>query len=728
MDRFYIAPYDKDSGLTNNVKPWLLPDQAFSQLDNAYVFRGRVRKRFGSTYMGTSQLSSRLRVDIGMTSGFGNFVGITPQIAGAPIVTPAIGQMFSIGNQLFTVNALGNPAPMLISGTATVATYDTTTGDVVIGNADHNTIVYFYPALPVMGLLSPEQTNPNVEPIVGFDTRFAYRYTATGWERIDGETNPGDASWTGDNIQFFWGGNWSGVNAADQVLYVVNFNEAEPNFMRYLFNGTWTTFRPLVFNQTVGPVTTMIHLDMARIIVPFKNRLLAFNTWETTSVTGNPDVQSNYQNRCRYSRIGDPRGVDSWREDVPGRGNAIDAPTLEAIITVEFVKDRLIVFFEKSTWELVYTGNQAYPFAWQQINTELGAEATFSVVPFDTVAIGVGNVGIHACTGSNVQRIDTKIPDEIYNIHAIDGGPERVYGIRDYHTELIYWSVPNTTRTVDFPYPNRVLVYNYVTNTWAYNDDTITVYGYFQPDDDFPGVTQQQVIGGNQEGYTFFIQADTPTNAAVLQITDMNLGPNNEVELTVVDHNVDVHDFIYLNDIVATGDMANLNNTIVQVAQIFADTIIFIDPAIQSGVYHGGGVIARVSKIAIQTKEFNFYQEQGRNASVQRVDFMVDRTVAGKMQVDYYVSTSNVDLQADSIANNTSLGTNILETSPYPTVLFEAHATRLIHPVYFQADGEWIQFYIYIPDALMTDLGVMNADFQMHFMVIYAQPTAQWFQ
>lgn len=49
-DRFLIAPYDE--GLRQDVKPWLIPDTAFESLRNAYVFRGRVRKRFGSELSG----------------------------------------------------------------------------------------------------------------------------------------------------------------------------------------------------------------------------------------------------------------------------------------------------------------------------------------------------------------------------------------------------------------------------------------------------------------------------------------------------------------------------------------------------------------------------------------------------------------------------------------------------------------------------------------------------
>ena len=64
-DRFLIAPYDKSSGLRSDLKPWLIPDEAFSALENAYVFRGRVRKRFGSRWFNNNPLLSRLRIQVG---------------------------------------------------------------------------------------------------------------------------------------------------------------------------------------------------------------------------------------------------------------------------------------------------------------------------------------------------------------------------------------------------------------------------------------------------------------------------------------------------------------------------------------------------------------------------------------------------------------------------------------------------------------------------------------
>lgn len=38
FDRFLIAPMQ--SGLQTNLRPWLIQDDAFSQLNNAYLFRG----------------------------------------------------------------------------------------------------------------------------------------------------------------------------------------------------------------------------------------------------------------------------------------------------------------------------------------------------------------------------------------------------------------------------------------------------------------------------------------------------------------------------------------------------------------------------------------------------------------------------------------------------------------------------------------------------------------
>lgn len=738
-DRFFIAPYDENSGLQTNYKPWLIPDEAFSELNNAYVFRGRVRKRFGSRWIGDNSLVSRLRIDIGTITA-GTLSGNLRTILADAGMPTSIGQAFSIGTIIFTVyNSSAGVQQMLRSdNSVSPATYNITTSDFNITAValPDGTDVYFYPNLPVMGLLTYEQNSINDEFVIAFDTRYAYQYNG-GWDRISTEATAGAAVWTGDNSQFFWDTTWTGADASAKIFFVTNFNQNETNFMRYYDGTTWTDFNPQID-------ATPNFLNSARIIVPFKNRLLAFNTWEgpANSLPG-----TNYSNRCRYSQVGSPLDSSAWRQDIPGRGSAIDASTTEAIITVEFVKDRLIVFFERSTWELVYTGNQAYPFNWQQINTELGAESTFSIVPFDKVCLGVGNVGIHACNGANVERIDDKIPDTVFDIHNADQGVFRVYGIRDYYVEMVYWTFPDTAANADFPYPNRVLVFNYKTGTWAFNDDSITCFGYFQPisgitwdsqtvtwdDNDTwdSGAIQakfRQVIAGNQEGYTFICDADESTNASVLQITNITL-VSLMTTLTVIQHNLRSEDYIYIQNAEWSDSSDSLNNTIFQVINVIDANTFQIGPVAPfTGVYSGAGLISRVSQISITTKEYNFYAKQGRNTYVSKVDFMVDNTAAGQIQVDFYVSTSVTPLLQDSAGNGVLLGTGTLDTFPYPDIPFEADSVRLWHPVYFQADGEVVQFQLVLSDQQMRDVDIRESGFALHAMCIYAQPTSYRFQ
>src|SRR5215468_1221225 len=112
FDRFMIAP--ANTGLQTDVKPWIFQDDAYAQLNNSYVFRGRTRKRFGSTYMGTGWTSaltqplfSRFRINLGNTDGAGAASGTVP----GNIFK--VGQMFSIGTEIFTVYQTGTPAVML---------------------------------------------------------------------------------------------------------------------------------------------------------------------------------------------------------------------------------------------------------------------------------------------------------------------------------------------------------------------------------------------------------------------------------------------------------------------------------------------------------------------------------------------------------------------------------------------------------------------------------------
>ena len=920
-DKFLIGFVDNNSGYQTNYKPWLIADNAFTLLKNAYVFRGRVRKRFGSALMGGGSLGSRLAVAQGTTSDANAYSGT------AEGTVWAVGQAFSVGADIFTVSVTGTPGTMLVtngqnfvtstdmtgaasgtltsgngvigwkfiigtttftvagaSGALTVSaggtgtgtfvtstgaytftgatastgiylvtnatgTYNTSNGAIALSNVLSSTPINFYPATPVMGITQFETQPVNTFPTFAFDTQFAYAYSESSlaWVQLTGGTD----TWTGSDAQFFWATNYPGATPNVNTLWVTNNNAADgirywlPSSSSNVFSGAWKT-PPLNYSATyigttdgsgnatvtglgagfvdqvfiigntaftvttagstqaltvssinggptagtgtfstgAGPNTLSISsatinapilwsgsntIATAQIVVPFRNRLVLLNVTENNS--GGTSI---YVNRCRYSAVGSALSSFAWLETLPGSGSAADAPTTEAIITAQFIKDRLIVFFEKSTWELAYTGNQLNPFVWQQLNTELGAESTFSEIAFDKIILGIGNTGIHSCNGSNVERIDTKIPQQVFTFSNTDLGVERICGIRDYYTEMVYWSFPSDNRNNDFPYPNQILTYNYVNNSWAINDDSFTAYGYYQlgPSQQGPtwGATNltwaemdtvwnsatsntgfQAVMAGNQQGYTVVLNPDFSTNAPNLQITNLTY-TGNQLTLTIINHNLGIDDFVMLENLngitCSTGLTAFIGQVVIDPVSSGSPNSVRVAVLDNegnfvsfSGNYTGGGAVARVSQIDIRTKQYNFYNNEDRNVYVQKVDFLVDRTDVGQVTVDYFVSSANLPMVGQSQTTECIVGNNILETSPYALIPLEQYQDRVWHPVYFQADGECVQFRIYMSPQQMigynleTDtsgnmVGNFYAleDFELHAFNIYVTRTASRMQ
>ena len=711
LKSYLIAPMN--SGLQNNIEPWLIPEDAFQFLSNAYVWRGRVRKRFGYSYLGDTELDSRLRINIGTTDGSGN---ISTTVPGTIF---AIGQMFSIGSEIFTVNATGTPIPMLTTGGGG-GTYNTTTGAVVITGSVLNTAVYFYPATPVMGLRLRESANVNFEDTVGFDTQFAYRRVSGAWERL------GTAVWTGANSDFYWTTNYRGTNSYETFFYVVNGVAADN--IKYLPEGStaWTTLRP----QLDAGATRF--LETASVIVGFKDRLVVLNTIEDEG--GN---DRTYKNRARWCQNGDPTtAATSWLDDTIGRGGYVDAATKESITTCEFIKDRLIVYFERSTWELVYTGDSTLPFRWQQINNELGAESRFSIIGFDKGAIGVGNVGVHSCNGVNVTRIDEKIPDEVFKVHNGNDGPKRVYGIRDYYRELVYWTFPDASG--DPTFPTKILLWNYQNSSWAFFQESFTCFGYFQKESDLTwadlgarygswaswndpwnsGQAQSQfpdIIAGDQQGFTFVVLPDKSSNEQSLYITDMN---SSTEELTIINHNLIEEEYVLVEE--AQG-ITSLNGFVFQVQEVVDANTVILDTTF-TGAYTGGGKITRISNLNITSKQWNPGTPIGQQFRMPYIDFLIDRTQNGEVSLDYSIDSTVGSTIQDQVVNDVLLGSNVLYTRPEDNSSYQPFQVRIWHRYFLQTQGMMIQIRIFMNDSQMRDLDISQSDFQLDGLLLYVEP------
>lgn len=736
--KFLIAPYR--SGLETYTKPWMITDDAFERLNNVYNYRGRIKKRFGSRLTGSGaattleeQLYARPRINIDTTDGAGN---TTPALVASGAIFKE-GQMFSIGDEIFTVQDTGTPVTMLTTGSATTHTYDTTTGAVIINGAAAATSVFFYPAEPIMGFSMYEAGPINNHTAIAYDNQYAYKYSGGAWNKF----GPTGSQWHGNDTNYYWSCNWRGSSPSDTALFVSNYNAvvgaptADDDPIWYYDGATWTSYTPTIL-ATGDKVLT------AKILLPFKGHLILLNTIEQNNAG---TINTQYVNRCRYSAVGDPTVVansflEATQPNSRGAGR-IGAPTKEEIVSAAFIKDRLIVYFERSTWELVYTGNPGEPFLFQRLNSEFGSESTFSTVPFDKDILTIGTNGITACNGANVERIDEKIPQQVFEIINEYTGLTQIQGIRDYFHEMVYWTFPSDNLSNMNAFPNKLLAFNYKNQTWSLFDDCVTAFGYFEQQEDLTWATittpwykmtsswvsgllqsqQRQVLLGNQQGFISLVDQELTSNAKSSQISDMSCSAAGVLTLKIIDHNLNNGDFIQIMDVqgaVITGP------DIYKIGVDDKDNITII-PSTFTGTYTGGGVLRRVSKIDIKSKQWNPYIEKGNNFTISKLDFCIQKTPTGKITVNYSTNSTNASLVEQATNTGAQLGDNVLELSPYDLYPIEQLQERLWHSVYLSSQGNCVQIRIYHTDKQMSDSEISLQDFELEGLTLTVAPSGR---
>jgi len=766
---FYITAFDK--GFINNKKPFLIPDEAFSTLENAYVWRDRVLKRQGLKLIG------RLRRNIEPA------VTLSTQANGAQYVNADILADSSINVRSPAPPALSEPNAQIepetltvtvgaitftdVSGTGVLTGTGANTGNInyqtgqLILNfspalgapANVNVTLHYFPTLPVMGISLRDVAALNDEQTVWFDQKYAYIWSGVAFD----EFIPG-TTWSGTDSDFFWTWNYRGAAPQDKIFFATNFTNPPNanNPIRYT-NPTataWNAFAPLI--------TATDTLYQARIIISYYNRLVLLNTWEGTTIGGYGGAV-NIQNRCAFSQLGDPLAVNAFRRDIFGKGGVIDAPTSEAIVGAMFVKNTLIVLFEETTWQLTYVGEYGTPFVWERISADFGSESTFSSVLFDNHMLAVGDTAIIAANAINANRIDLDIPDQVFQISNINDGPLRVWGVRDYQRELVFWNYPDgqteASPGVPLIFPNKVLLYNYRNNTWAIFRDNVTAFGTFRlnpninwdstditwDDNDvtWDDVDTQEhfpsIVSGNQQGFVHLYGYKTPDDVSLsIEGIDISVTP---IVITSVNHNLQDLEIIELLGIQFVDSSAtpetilptDLNGKTYQVMVLTKDTfsiskwdgVSYVNnfaftPAPTNAEYVGGGTIVLFPKLNAQTKDINVFQDKGMQVKLSYLDFLMEPTDNSAFSV--------------VLALNATLGLPPAVVGNLSTTSNTSTSTVLNSPFYTpDSDYAWFRFFattnaqffriiMTYNDDLMNDLNTHAQPWTLYAMTAYVRP------
>ena len=608
------------TGLVQQREEFILPNDAYPTLQNAYVWRERILRKKGYELLGRLQ---RQETVVGnLIGGTINLITLLGLEATASIVPGSVN--ITVGGNNYKDPAMdGN---LYKNGALTPDPNSTiiyATGVLTIsggGNGALTGTINYYPGLPVMGIRTEELQNSSNDRTIFFDQVYAYVYDqptmafreflpGTTWNANNNPISSTDFFWStnywvsqpkipGTNIDFF-----TGTNNV-KLFWVTNNSagETNPDPIRITDGAEWVDFRPPNFGQ----IDATNFLLGCLAFLPFRGRMVAFNTYEGPSA-GNPGTITgglHYSNRIRWATIGNPfipfnnapplpgftGATGSWRSDIRGQGGFLDIPTSEDIVSVGFVRDNLVIYCERSTWQLRYTGRTIAPFQIEKVNSEFGGQGPFSSVQFDKSLMTIGDRGIIECDSYQANRIDIKIPDFVFDFQAgtgttpdLNNTPYRVHGIRDFINRLAYWTIPYAPsyvglNTPDKIFPNQRLVYNYENDSWALFNDSLTTLGNYQPQSsrtwlntklpwircNFPWINSSpaeipSIVGGNQQGFIEYLDTNT-TNDPSLYISNITPNAPNVTVITSPSHNMSTDFVIEISGIPLGTPYANLNS------------------------------------------------------------------------------------------------------------------------------------------------------------------------
>src|SRR5690606_39072578 len=542
----------------------------------------------------------------------------------------------------------------------------------------------------------------------------------------------------------------------------------------------WVNFCPPLSNADFsigGKPADQYYLVNARMIVPFKDRLLFIGPVIQTSTAGSqvylPDTVIYSQNgtpyytasftgtpspSVTYNPILTPTGTtatpQAWWADQTGLGGWISAGLQTDINTVSANEDVLIMGFSTKQARFVYTANDLFPFAFYIINSELGSGATFSAVNLDRGVITTGTRGLIITSQTDSKRIDLEIPDQVFQIQLTDHGAPRICAARDYINEWIYITYPtpdNTGVSVAYTFPTQTVQYNYREGTWAIFNECYTTYGLFRKktgltwsaatftwasatfawDSGENTLLQPEVVGGNQQGFLMLrAQGTGEGNSLYIQ----NISGNT---VTSPDHCLNEGDYIVLSGCLGTvGD--GVNGKIFSVASPTVDSFTLVNDDITiSGTYLGNGVIKRMYVPEIQTRQFPVSWGMGRKTRIGPQQYLFTRTANGQVTLQIFLSQNAVSSYNNQADNDSLIYSTVLYTCPESTNLgLTAPNTNLQMPTAAQQSQIWhrmntsllgdtVQIGFTLDDTQMRDTDFSNqfVEIELHSFILDVSPS-----
>lgn len=446
LQPFLISEFE--TGLSSYLQPWIRPRDAFEPLENAYTYRGVLNKRNGSVPFG-NQLSDQQPV-----MGIMQYIDESTGVISLVVASTQNAYLYIPGSNTFSL--LTAVAGFFWSGTAT--------GTIVIDTLWKNIVpasVTISDGIDTLTFNAGGAQNSAASGI--FAAGSSINYT-TGVVTINFTATTPNVSltlaatltagyFTGDNTNFFNWVSWEATTTVASKSFLYMTNNVDPVT---LFDGT-SLSRPIFYTDSAHTKYVTKTLDIA----VYQNRLLFLRP--TILNDANPSNQS-----IAWSAQFNPT---NFVNDVAGNGGFTVAPTGDILQSQESLRNTLVVFFTTSVWQFRFTGSPSDPFRWDKITIAKSVSAPYGSVAYDERCTAVGNLGLIACDGTNVQRYDTTIID-YYETEMNEQYFNQIFAQRYDNlnqTWMLYVSngTLNPVVGTGAPGADRALIYNYAEQSWC---------------------------------------------------------------------------------------------------------------------------------------------------------------------------------------------------------------------------------------------------------------------
>jgi len=399
---FLIAPFG--TGLDTDQEPWLLPVDAFNNIENGHIHHGYIEKRQGYRFLGDMVHGRPISAATNANPAIFTVTTTADLTTGDTVSLHYLagGTWPNLNGQKYTITVV-SPTTFSLTDSGGSPVDGTALGAYTVGTGYLGT----FPGLRIMGIFRYIGSDNTRQLLISDTQRVAiYNATTNLFEPLDlfdsTSTLRTDSDvWASTNLDYIWAANWQHAGSVNRV-YITNgkaFTGATPGTDGIVLYDA-SAARVDQFQPSLNGTDTLYG---CKHLFSIKQRLVCLHTFEFNGANTN-----TFPQRARWCAAQDP---SNWDDSVPGGGGFVDAPTGEQIISARALQDVIIVNFTDSVWTLRPVPDPALPFRWDKINDFRACDGKMATVGYDRYVVALGQRGITATDGVETRRVDERIED-----------------------------------------------------------------------------------------------------------------------------------------------------------------------------------------------------------------------------------------------------------------------------------------------------------------------------